>query len=67
MCIEIGFADVFEQLIKQCDREWLLSVCEEHIEETECDEELAEFITYVLKRREHVRFLVYKELGGDKA
>jgi len=68
MCVEeIGFADVFEQLVKKCDREWLLSVCEEHIDETECDEELAEFITHVLKRREHVRFLVCKELGGDKA
>lgn len=67
MCIEIEFADVFEQLVKQCDREWLLSVCEEHIDETECDEELAEFITHVLKRREHVRSLVCKELGGDKA
>ena len=66
MCIEIEFADVFEQLVKQCDREWLLSVCEEHIDETECDEELAEFITYLLKHREHVRFLVCKELGGDK-
>ena len=64
---EMEFADVFEQLVKQCDREWLLSVCEEHIEETECDEEVAEFITCVLKRREHARFLVCKELGGGKA
>lgn len=68
MCVvEIGFADVFEQLVKKCDREWLLSVCEEHIDETESDDELAEFITYVLRRREHVRFLVCKELGGGKA
>ena len=68
MCeVEIGYADVFEQLVKRCDREWLLSVCEEHINETECDEELAEFIANVLKRREHVRFLVFKELEGGKA
>lgn len=67
MCIEIEFADVFEQLVKKCDREWLLSVCEEHIDETENDEELAEFITYVLRRREHVKFLVCKELRGGRA
>ena len=64
---EMEFADVFGHLAENCDREWLLSVCEEHIEETECDEELAEFITHVLKRREHVRFLVCKELGRGKA
>lgn len=64
---EMEFEDVFEQLVKKCGREWLFSVCEEHVDETECDEELAEFIANVLKGGDHVRFLVCKELGGDKA
>jgi len=63
---EMEFADVFEHLAENCDREWLLSVCEEHIDETEGDDELAEFIAYALKHREGVRSLVLKQLGGDK-
>ncbi len=64
---EMEFAGVFEHLAENCDREWLLSVCEEHIDENEGDDELAEFITHALKHREGVRSLVLKQLGGDEA
>lgn len=64
---DMDFVDVFEHLVENCDRERLLGVCEEHIDETEGDDELAEFIAYVLKHREGARSLVLKQLGGDKA
>ncbi len=58
--------DVFEHLAENCDRNMLLAFCEEHIDQTEYDDELADFITYILKHREDVKLLVSKALGGGK-
>ena len=55
--------DIFAYPAESARREMLLSLCEDHIDETECDEEMAAFITHVLKHREPVRLLVCEALG----